>query len=496
MAVLVLVLALLPNTANAAPATAAAGGRYFQQTGFRLINPAFLDFFDHRGGLRTFGYPVSREFTFQGFRVQFFQRGVMQLRYDGTVTTMNILDPGLMPYTQINSAAFPGPNASLTKSAPAPGAPGYSKAILAYVQANAPNTWQTLGVGFYRTFSSAVTAADVYPGGKGAPGLLPGFDLELWGIPTSQPAADPKNANFVYQRFQRGIMHYDKSTGTTQGLLLADYLKSIITGQNLPPDLEGQAQSSPFYRQYDASQPKWLARPGSLPGTDLTMAFEREPIIVIDPGHGGSETGSSFKFADGTVLREKELTLQVASRTTALLRAAGYQVIQTRTTDAAVNLPGRDITSDGHVDLRDELQARVDLANNARATLILSIHFNGIGDQNTRGTEVYYCRARPFASQSKRFATLVQQSLVTSLDGARYDTVDRGIKDDPLSVGKGSHLYLLGPDSVRPATMPGALGEGLFLTNPTEAAKLRDPGLLDALAQGYAKAVRAYYEGP
>lgn len=486
-------LALTVPPVSAAPAPPMPG-RLFAQTGYRVRNPAFLDFFDRRGGARTFGYPVSRELTFKGSRVQFFQRGVMQLRPDGTVTTLNLLDDELMPYTRINQAVFPAADAAILAKAPVPGSPGYGTAILSFTRANAPDSWQALSVGFYRAFASTVTLADAFPGGKGQPGLLPGFNLELWGVPTSAPAFDPTNRSFVYQRFQRGIMHYDKASGATQGLLLADYLKAILTGLDLPPDLEEQARSSPLYRQYDAAKPGWVSRPQQLPATDLTLAFEREPIIVVDPGHGGPEIGAAYAFPDGIRLVEKDLTLKVGLRTAEILRAAGYQVVLTRTTDASVNPKGRDITGDKKADLEDDLQARIDLANKARATLFLSIHFNGLGDRNAQGTEVYYCQDRPFSSLSQRLATLVQQKLAQELGAVGYKPVDRGIKDDERAVGKGNHFYLLGPDAERPSTMPGVLAEGLFLTNPTEAARLRDPRVLEALAQGYAKAVIAYYQ--
>ena len=71
-------------------------------------------------------------------------------------------------------------------------------------------------------------------------------------------------------------MHYDATNNVTQGLLLADYLKGIITGQGLPPDLDQQARGSQFYKQYDPSRPNWLARPEQLSATDLTFAFERQ----------------------------------------------------------------------------------------------------------------------------------------------------------------------------------------------------------------------------
>src|SRR5207248_4786418 len=85
-------------------------------------------------------------------------------------------------------------------------------------------------------------------GGTDEPNILGLLALEIWGAPTSKPAYDPSNSNFIYQRFQRGIMHYDKSCGCTQGLLLADYLKALLTGQNLPADLAAQAASSPLLR--------------------------------------------------------------------------------------------------------------------------------------------------------------------------------------------------------------------------------------------------------
>lgn len=271
-------------------------GRYYPETGFRIKNAAFLDFFDRRGGLRTFGYPISNECTLYGSRVQFFQRAVMQLRQDGSVTTLNLLDAGLMPYVKINGSVFPNADPALLAKVPATGSSGYDAAVLDYVRATAPDTWQSLAVNFYRTFLNTVTSKDAFPDGNGNPALLPGFDLELWGVPTSAPAFDPGNHNFVYQRFQRGIMHYDKTSGMTQGLLLADYLKAIITGEGLPPDLDSQARSNPLYRQYDPTKPGWIARPNDLPNSDLTDAFEPERATPSNRGGRPSLDAAKSQF--------------------------------------------------------------------------------------------------------------------------------------------------------------------------------------------------------
>ena len=61
---------------------------------------------------------------------------------------------------------------------------------------------------------------------------------------------------------------------TTEGLLLADYLKSIVTARNLPADLAAQAAGSRFLAQYCPGAPRWVCRPADLPDTDLTFAFE------------------------------------------------------------------------------------------------------------------------------------------------------------------------------------------------------------------------------
>ena len=247
--------------------------RYFDATGFRIDNDVFWDYFNKRGGIRTFGYPVSRTFTFLGTTVQFYQRAIMQIGPSGNAQTMNVLDSGLMPYTKINGSTYPAPDQALAGAAPVPGTEGYDVRIQEFVRNNAPDNFEGLRTNFYQAFQNTVTLGDAYPQGGGNPALLPLLNLELWGAPTSRPQRDPNNHNFVYLRFQRGIMHYDATTGFTQGLLLADYLKSIITGNNLPGDLANEASGSRFYRQYNPSKPNWLDRP-EIAGTNLTFAFE------------------------------------------------------------------------------------------------------------------------------------------------------------------------------------------------------------------------------
>jgi hypothetical protein len=246
--------------------------RYFSQTGYRIDNDTIWDYFNRRGSVTTFGYPVSRTFLLQGFTVQFFQRRIVQLDSAGHARLLNVLDPGLMPYSSFNGATLPGIDSGLVASAPNP---ADSVATLDFVKAHAPDSFQGMAVNYYQTFLNTVQASVAFPNG-GDPGLLPGFDLEMWGVPTSGVLVDPNNHNFVYLRFQRGIMHFDLGCNCTQGILLVDYFKSIFTGQNLPADVDQEAQGSIFYKQYDSTQPQWVHNPSLLPATDLTNAFTAE----------------------------------------------------------------------------------------------------------------------------------------------------------------------------------------------------------------------------
>ena len=260
-ALLVLVMLLGSTTAFAAERSQQQDPRFFPDTGFRISNDEFWKFFQGRGGTKTFGLPTSREMTFKGFTVQFFQRAVMQIGANG-VETLNLLEDGLLPYTTMNGSTFPAPDQALIKQAPSPNDPQYASKIIDFVNEHAPNTWEGMPVDFAKTFTSTVSYDDAFPRGEGPASLLPLFNLQIWGAPTSKPSRDPKNNNFVYLRFQRGIMHYDDGCKCTQGLLLGDYLKGLITGENLPADLEAQAADSPLLRLYDkGSNTAWLGRP-------------------------------------------------------------------------------------------------------------------------------------------------------------------------------------------------------------------------------------------
>jgi hypothetical protein len=227
--------------------------RYFSQTGYRIDDDQIWAFFQQYGGTSAFGFPVSRMMTFLGCPVQMFQRHIIQVCQGQGAALINLLDPEIFPYTQVNGSTFPGPDPTIKNNTPQVGSPTYATDIVNFVQTVVPDTFNGQPVNFLQTFNAL--------GG-----------LTIWGAPISNPAPEPTNPNFIYQRFQRGIMHFIAGQGT-QSILLADYLKAIMMNQNVPPDLLAQSRETRFFNQYCPGQTAWLCRPGELPATDLTFAF-------------------------------------------------------------------------------------------------------------------------------------------------------------------------------------------------------------------------------
>jgi hypothetical protein len=241
--------------------------RYFSETGYRIDQDAIWSYFQARGRVPVFGFPVSRTFVLHGCQVQIFQRQVAQSCAGRGVALMNLLDPDIFPYDRINGSNLPTADPAMKAETPEINSPEYGIEIVQFVRGSAPDSFEGLAVAFGKTFFGLITAAI-------AGSDNPLFNLEVWGAPISRPRRDPGNSNFVYQRFQRGVMHFDATSGRTQGLLLADYLKSVLRGRDMPGDLAQAARGSKYFNQYCASSPRSVCRPADLPATDLTFAFE------------------------------------------------------------------------------------------------------------------------------------------------------------------------------------------------------------------------------
>ena len=212
------------------------------------------------------------------------------------------------------------------------------------------------------------------------------------------------------------------------------------------------------------------------------------PIVVLDPGHGGSNLGAKGAGSAGG-LTEKRLTLVLASRVADRLRARGVDVRLTRADDRTLTL-----------------RRRVELANGAPADLFVSIHANASASHARRGFETYVLTAegvnvdgralrgdaappRPGVDPeialvlddiergvSQWGAADLAARMQRALRDRRGAAGDRGVRQD-------AHHVLLG------ATMPAVLVEVGFLDHPLEGKELVDPRVQDQLADALAEAI-------
>jgi len=262
----------LPQRADAA-ATTAQAGTFFQETGFSVGTGPLGDYFAARGGARTFGPPISNQFTLLGSQVQIFRRFMLKQDPSGTVAAVNLIDDGAIPARGPAGQALPLTDPSLIQAAPVPGSPDYAARAQAFVKDNAPDQWDGKPVGFYKAFLDTVHFDEAFPGGQGDRNLLPGMALEVWGVPVSRPTRDSQNADVIYLRWERGVMVWNAASGTVEAVPLGEVFKAVLTGNGLTPEIAADANGSRFLRELDASAQNGVARPGDLPDSILANAF-------------------------------------------------------------------------------------------------------------------------------------------------------------------------------------------------------------------------------
>ncbi len=180
----------------------------------------------------------------------------------------------------------------------------------------------------------------------------------------------------------------------------------------------------------------------------VSQSESEVPVIILDAGHGGEDGGAVG--VNGVL--EKELNLSLTQTLADLLRAAGYTVIQTRTTDTLLYSPG---TQKGHKKQSD-LKNRLAFTDAYPNSILVSIHMNTFPNGSCRGTQVWYSQND---EQSAELAASVQSKVKALLQPQN----NRKIK------AATSSIYLL-----RHAKVPSVLIECGFLTTPSECERLCD----------------------
>ena len=217
--------------------------------------------------------------------------------------------------------------------------------------------------------------------------------------------------------------------------------------------------------------------------------------IVIDPGHGGHDTGTIGPNG----LEEKDLVLEVGRRLGKLLETRlGAEVVYTRKNDTFI-----------------PLETRTAIANQQRADLFISIHANSSQDSAARGVETYYLNFTSSADalevaarenavseksiyelqdlvkkiamkekieESREFAADVQSSLHSGLSAKNPGLRNRGVKKAPF-------IVLIG------ANMPSILAEISFVSNPGDEHRLQTSEYRQRIAESLYRGIAKYVDG-
>ncbi|MDJ0735661.1 MAG: N-acetylmuramoyl-L-alanine amidase [Nostocaceae cyanobacterium] len=208
----------------------------------------------------------------------------------------------------------------------------------------------------------------------------------------------------------------------------------------LPPLLKPNPQPLPPI----ANNPPWQK-----PTQSLRPLPKGRVLIVVDPGHGGKDSGAPGLGG----LLEKDVVLSISKRVAALLQQNGIQAVLTRDSDYFVTLRGR-----------------VDIARRQNANLFVSIHANAIGGRpHVNGLETYYYQ------NGQRLAQAVHKRILRSISTIK----DRRVRQ--------ARFYVL-----RKNSMPAILVETGYMTGREDNPRLKNPDYQNRMAEAIANGILDY----
>ena len=185
----------------------------------------------------------------------------------------------------------------------------------------------------------------------------------------------------------------------------------------------------------------------------------KDKVICIDPGHGGTDVG-----AIGKISQEKNITLAISKKIADLLNDAGAKVIMTRTTDVDVYAP--------YDAAAEELQARCNIANAAKADAFVSVHIDSFSSADARGVTAYYNSKTPHDYSLAKY--IHNQNMQAT------EFPDRGTRT--------ANFYVL-----LHTNMPAVLLELGFISNPTEERALNSEKQQQNFAESIVKGLADYF---
>ena len=195
-----------------------------------------------------------------------------------------------------------------------------------------------------------------------------------------------------------------------------------------------------------------------------TVSADEKITVVIDPGHGGRDGGAVAD--DGTL--EKDLNLAVSLKLKSILESADIHVVMTRETDVELASP------DSSHKKADDLKARLQLAQDQKNAIFVSIHMNQFPIEKYRGLQVYY-------SENHAESLTLAQAIQNTTQSALQNTEDRKVKPAGDSIYLMSHLEI-----------PAVLVECGFLSNKEERELLKNEVYQKKLALCLSAAILEY----
>jgi N-acetylmuramoyl-L-alanine amidase len=186
---------------------------------------------------------------------------------------------------------------------------------------------------------------------------------------------------------------------------------------------------------------------------DKSKQSVKKYTIVLDPGHGGIDTGTSY----GTMY-EKDLTLKIVKYAEAYLKDKGYTVVLTRNEDKLI-----------------PLKQIGNIANSSNADAFVSIHINSINDSSFKGITTYYYDVNGYEKEERTKLAETIEKYALKNDG--WD--NKGIRRQNLAV-------------LRYSNMPSVLVECGFITNTDDREKLAKDAILKKLGENVSDGVIDY----
>lgn len=191
------------------------------------------------------------------------------------------------------------------------------------------------------------------------------------------------------------------------------------------------------------------------------MAGNGEKTIIIDPGHGGADSGVVVGQ-----LTEKEISIDLAKRLAAKLHKRGYHTSMTRNGDYFVCL-----------------RKRSAMVADQNGDVFISLHANAAmpSKKEMHGIEIYLAKK----TAKVRYPRTIKPS--EKLAGDVAEALQKANPSTPISIDKAPFWVLIS------SSVPAIMIEAGYMTDPIEVQLLNTPTYLDELAEAIAEGVDAYY---